>query len=310
MSNEQLVDVLKATIDTTAPGGIASPQDAEAFVDLTRDQTAVLSELRIETGIKTSLNLDTLHLAEPVTVAAVEATAPAEADVTTPARGRRQLVPKGVVAAFDVSFDFLRRNIRGEMVNEDLNALFAKRFGKDLVMLTMGGDTALGTGTRTNKLLRVTDGIIKRAAADAGVYKYTIPANPSYSTQVFPGMIALLPKDYRDDRSALRFFCSVDVYDAYANEIGSRPTTAGDAILVGSWQNGLTFNGIKVVPVFGMATNRVVLTLGENLAVGFGSEMTVGKDVNNRARMLQVTITADVDVNYVFGDAMVLGATA
>ena len=97
------------------------------------------------------------------------------------------------------------------------------------------------------------------------------------------------------------------MYDRYANEIGSRPTTAGDAVLVGSWQNGLMFNGVKLVAVFGQATKHVVLTLGENLVMGFGQEMTVGKDVDNRARLLKVTLTAEVDVNYAVGDALVLG---
>ena len=309
MSNEELVDVLKATIDTTTPGGLASPQDADAFVDLTREQTAVMQEIRIETGIRTTFNIDTLNLGEPVTMAATEGVSPAAVDVIAPTRDRRVLTPKEVVAAFDVSFSFLRRNIRGEQANDDLNKLFAKRFGKDLVMLLTGGDVALANTTRTNKLLRILDGLVKRATADAAVRQYAIPANPSYSTQVFPAMIALLPKDYRDDRNDLRFFVSADVYDRYANEIGSRPTTAGDAILVGSWEKGLSFNGIKLIPVFGQATSKIVLTSGDNLALGFGQEMTVGRDIDNRERLLKVTLTADVDVNYAVSDALVLAST-
>ncbi len=310
MTNEQLVDVLKATVDTSSPGGLASPQDAAAFIDLARDQTAVLSELRIETGIRTSFNLDSIALGEPVTVAGSEGVAPPAADVTAPTRTRKVLQPKQVVAAFDVSFSFLRKNIEGESVNDTLNALFAKRFGKDMVMLAMGGNTTLPNGTRTEKLLRITDGVIRLALADAAVHDYVIPANPSYTTQVFPAMVQALPKDYRDSREDLRFFVSADVYDAYADEIGSRPTTAGDAILVGSWERGLSFKGIKLIPVFGQPTNRIILTPRENIAIGFGNEMTVGRDIDNRARLLKVTIQADVDVNYAVGDALVLGATA
>ena len=270
MTNEELVEVLKATVDTTTGAGISSPQDAEDFVDLAREQTAILSEIRIETGIRTSLNIDTIALGEPVTIGATEGLAPGAADVTAPARERKVLQPKEVVAAFDVSFSFLRKNIRGEQVDDTLNKLFAKRFGKDLVLMGFMGDTALASDTRTNKTLRILDGFVKRAQGDASVHDFAIPASPSYSTQVFPGMIALLPKDYRDSREDLRFFVSADVYDAYAQEIGERPTTAGDAVLTGSWTGGLMYHGVKVLPVFGLATNRVLLTLRENLVVGFG----------------------------------------
>ena len=308
MTNEELVGVLKATIDTTGTAGLAAPQDAESFIDLSREQTSVLQEIRVETGIKTSYNLDSIALGEPVTVAGSEGIAPAAADVTAPVRTRKILQPKEVVAAFDVSFSFLRKNIQGERVNDTLNMLFAKRFGKDMVMLLMGGDTTKPADTRTNKLLRITDGVLKRALADGAVHAVVIPASPSYTTQVFPAMVTALPKDYRDDRSELRLFVSADVYDAYADEIGSRPTTAGDAILVGSWNQGLSYKGIKLIPVFGQDTNKVVLTPKDNLALGFGQEMTVGRDLDNRERLLKVTITADVDVNYAVSDAIVLGA--
>jgi hypothetical protein len=46
LSNEQLVQVLKAAITTSSTEGIASPQDADAFIDLSREQTSILQELR------------------------------------------------------------------------------------------------------------------------------------------------------------------------------------------------------------------------------------------------------------------------
>ena len=91
LSNEQLVDVLKAAITTASTEGISSPQDADSFVDMSREQTAILQELRVETGIKTSFNLDSLALAEQVMVAGTEITAPAAGDVVAPSRTRRRL---------------------------------------------------------------------------------------------------------------------------------------------------------------------------------------------------------------------------
>jgi hypothetical protein len=241
-------------------------------------------------------------------VAASEGTAPAAADVVAPTRTRRALTPVSALAAYDVTFDWLRQNIAGpERANEQLNELFAKRMGKDIVHLAFMGDTALDTSTRTNKLLRILDGFVKTLDADAAVREYTVPGSPSYVSQVFPGMLALLPKDYRDQRESLRFYVSADVVDAYADEIGARATAAGDSVLLGDWRGMLRFKGVKLVPVYGLATGKPILTLHDNLVVGFGQELEVGKDVDNRARALKFTLTVGVDAKHAEGDAVVIG---
>ena len=310
MSNEELMQILKAITVTSGTEGIASPEDAQEFIDLTTDQTDVLQHIRVETGIVKSRNVDSLFLAEPVSVDGTEATAPAAADVVDVSRRREVLTPTEKLAAFDVSFDFLRKNIRREKVNEDLNAIFSKRMGKDMVMALFMGDTAGATVTRTDKTLAMLDGFVKLALADADVHDYTIPASPSYSSTVFPAMVQALPKDYRDEREDLRFYCSADVVDTYADELGARATALGDAVLAGPWERKLRFKGIRIVPVYGLNTGRIILTLKDNLVVGFGQQITVGRDVYNRSRTVEVTITYEADNAIVEGDALVLGASA
>lgn len=308
MTNEQLLDLLKATIDTSGGQGIASAEDANEFIDLAIDQTPVLQTIRNERDIVNSRNLDSLFLAEPVTTADTEGVAPGAADVVAPAQTRRTLSPVTCVSAFDVSFDFLRRNIAGERVNDQLNALFAKRVGKDIVHLAFMGDTATSpVTTRTDKLLDILDGFVVQAVADANVHDYTIPGSPSYSTVVFPAMLAALPKDYRDQRSELGLFCSADVYDAYADELITRETILGDNVLAGPWGENLAFKGVALHAVYGMATNRIILTLRDNLVIGWGGEITIGRDIDNRAGLLKVTMRPRVDVKIVEGDALVLG---
>lgn len=308
LTNEELLEILKAQIDTSSSSGIAAPQDAEEFIDLSVKQSHILQNIHVETGIRTSYNLDSLRLADPVTIAATEGTAPGEEDVVAVARARKVLQPVEIIAAFDVTFSFLRKNIERERVNETLNQIFARRFGKDIVLFTFSGDTVLPPDTRMNKALRIRDGFIKQAEIDQATHRYIIPPNPVYNTTVFPQMLALLPKDYRDQREDLGFFCSAAVYDSYAREIGERATALGDMILAGPWGRNLSYMGVNLYPVYGMPDGRIILTLRENLVVGFGQEMTVGRDIDNRARLLKVTITADVDNTYIEGDALVLGA--
>lgn len=307
VTNEELLDILKAQIDTSASAGIASPQDAEAFVDLAIEQTAILREIRTETGIRTSFNLDALGLGEPVIVGAAEGAVPDPSDVIAVTRTRKVLQPKEIIAAFDVTFSFLRKNIEQNRVNERLNQIFAKRFGKDIVMMAFMGDSSNVGSTRTDKALKILDGFVTQALTDPGAHAYTIPASPVYNETVFPGMLGLLPKDYRDQREELGYFVSADVYDSYAKEIGSRATALGDMLLAGPWRENLSYLGIKLYPVFGLSTDTILLTLKENLVIGFGQELSIGRDVDNRARLLKVTMTADVDVKYIEGDAMVIG---
>ena len=318
MTNEELFEIIKAQIDTSVAAGIVSPQDAAEFIDLTREQTAILQEIRVETDIRKSLNLDTLTLGEPVVVAGVEGTEPDSADVVAAGRSRATLTPLEILVAFDVTYSWLRKAIThaARSITEEegrrraiqaLNDLFAKRFGKDIVMIAFNGDTALPADTRTNKALRVLDGFVKQAQADAGVHDYTIPVGPSYNSQVFPAMLQLLPKDYRDDRDELGFFVSANVYDVYAMEIGSRATALGDMLLAGPWQRNLSYLGITLYPVFGLGDGKILLTPKENLAVGFGQEMTQESERKPRARKVEVTITAEMDAKYALGDALVLG---
>jgi len=244
-----------------------------------------------------------------VIVSATEGAAPASQDVVAAGRTRKTLNPEEVIAAYDVTFSFLRKNIERSMVNRTLNEIFAKRFGKDLVLMAFNGDTSIGSpSSRLQKALAIIDGYVERAESDADVHDYAIPSSPSYSTGVFPGMLQSLPKDYRDQREMLCYFVSADVYDAYAEELGSRATALGDDVLAGPWNRRLTYMGIDLCPVYGLDTGKIILTPKMNLAVGFGQTLEVGRDIENRERLMKVTMTAQVDANYAVSDAVVLGS--
>lgn len=320
MTNEQLLQLikddqalgellLKAQISTSL-GGLVAPQQAREFIDMSVEQTAPLRRMRVVTGIVRSYELHDISLGEPVLRPAVEGTAPDASDVSAPTITQRVLQPRPVRADFDVTFDMIRQNIEGEGLNATLNRLFSKQFGKDIVYVAFNGDTAYDPTDTTpkGKATRALDGLLKQLGADADVHVYTIPSTPIYSGSngVFSSMIKLLPKDYRDDRSALAFFVSQNVLDAYEDEIADRQTTTADAVMFGS-ADVSRYKRIEIVPVYGLPDNKIILTVQRNLVVGFGRDMQVGMDVYNRKGVVEVTIRTDVDVSYIRGDAVVLG---
>lgn len=303
LTNEQFIDLLKANI-TTALGGQASAQDANEFIDLAVEQTQVLGKIRVETGIKTSMNLDSIELGEPAMVAGTEGTAPVSGDIVTPTINRKSLQPVEVLNAFNVSFSFLRQNIEGQRVNETLNRIFAKRFGKDTVLVAFNGDTDNAGTSRTDKALQCLDGYYKQFASDSNIHEYTV-ASTDYLKSVFPGMLEELPKDYKDDREMLGLFVSPDVAEAYGQQVGLRETVFGDQVMTTLVYP--RFRGIEIIPVYGNDDSQMILTPKKNLAIGYGLEMTIGRDIYYRTRLIEVTITAEFDAKYAVSDAIVYG---
>lgn len=310
MTQEELVEMINKAVITTATGGIQPPEAVDEFVSFAIDQTMLLQEVRTERGIVKSLEVNAIDLGEPVIIAATEATAPDDVDVTSPELPKVTLTPVESLAAFDVSYSFLRKNVRRENANEDINREYAKRIGKDMMLVGLNGDTSNVGSTRTDKALQILDGVITAANADANVNDFTIPADPVYkgSDGVFSGMLNMLDKDLKDQRDDLIFLVSTNVYDDYADELGELETQLGTEVLVtGEYQGGLKNKGVKVMPVYGMPDDVVILTLKQNIVFGFGEEMEVLQQNQHRSRVLEVTITFEFDVKYILGGAIVLG---
>lgn len=310
LSNEELDALVKKSL-TTSTGGLLSPEQTQEFLDLVVDQTPVLQQMRVETGIVNRLQIDGIEFGEPMIIAGQEGVAPAGGDVVAPSIPRLDLNPVEVVAAVDISYDWLRKNIRRESAEQDVNKAIAKRFGMDLINLVFNGDTTLANDTRQNKALRIRDGILKKAAADVNVHDDVIASTPKWGGKdgELSQQLAKIPKQYRDDRAALMHVVSVDTLDAFEDEVAERQTVAADGVLFGN--NAVTqHKRVKLVAPFGFPNNTVLTTLMRNLVIGFGRQMQFYRQEQHRARKLELTIVADIDFGYVFGGAVVLGKQA
>lgn len=304
LTNDEIVALIQKATISTALGGQQSAQDVDRFISMSIDLSAVLKSIRTETGIVTSRNLHDISLGEPCMVAATEATAPGADDMTTPTLGVNALTPVEVLSAYDVSFDFLRKNVEGQSVNQTLNREFAIRWAKDSVLVAFNGDTTLPATTRTNKCRRIFNGFVKLAENNATVHDVQV-AGTDYVGTIFPNLLAAMPQEYKEDRAALGLYVSADVAEAYAQQIGARITAFGDQVLTNIVYP--PFRGIALYPVFGMADTDMILSPRQNLVVGWGNQMTVGTDINYRVRMIYYTIIGAMDAKIVRGDALVLG---
>lgn len=312
LSNKELLELLQKAAILSSEAGQLPDQDAGEFIDLSIDMTEILQVIRTETEIATKFQLDSIALGEPVLQGLDEAavTANGFTDTTKPTMIRKSLVPTEMIAAFDVSYSTLRKNIERDRLNQTLNNLFAKRVGKDVVMAAFMGDTTIVGTSRTDKALKEFDGFVKQAEDSANVHDVVIPGSPTYSGTggVLANMVDALPDDYAQDPDDLGFFCSWSVIRAYLREIGVRPTAIGDRALTDGAK--FPFEGIRLYPVYKMATGRILLTPTENLAAGFGFSLSLETQRQPRKQLMEVTMTLSVDAKIAVDDAVVLGSTA
>lgn len=310
-TNEEIAQLIEKATITQATGGLLSAQQTEEFMNLMVDQTPIMRQMRVETGIAKSMTIDGLEFGESVIVGGTEGEAPDSADVVAPSMPRLTLTPTELVAAVDISYSWLRSNISRENAEEDVNNALGKRIGMDLLDIIFNGDTSIVGTTRRDKALKTIDGILKKANADSNVHDDTIAATPTWggSGGELSAQLRLLPKEYRDDRASLAHLLSVDTLDEFEDEVADRQTVAGDNVLFGD-QAVSRHKRVQLLAPYRFPNDTVLTTVRRNIAIGFGREMQFYKENNHRARKLEITVVIDMDCGYVFGDAVVLGQPA
>lgn len=305
MDPKELLALIAKSQIAVATGGQLTVEQANKFIDLVISLSSFLGKIQSPKMTSSTYQLNTIGLASRILRGATEgqdltgSTTPTVAPTITPV----QLSTKEVIIPFDVTFSFLEENIEGGNAEQMLNNLFAKAFMNDVLDLAINGDTTSADGT-----LKILDGWLKKAAADASVHTYAIPATPTYKS-VFQAMLKLLPLKWKSNPADLCFMVAPDVETQFRDELGSRNTVLGDKYITEFAPS--FYQGIAVVPIAAMpgaSTPKIMLTKYDNLAVGFGRNMRVGRQVQERKRIIEYTITAKTDAKYVVGDMIVLGA--
>lgn len=311
LTNEEINALVAKAAILTSTGGQLSAQQASDFVNLMTDQTPVLQEMQVISDIETSYTVDGLEFGSPVIRKPAETTTSDGGDPRDPDMPRLTLQPVKFQADVDISYDFIRKNVSRENAEEEINAAIAKRIGMDVVNLVFNGDTTLADDTAQNKALRIIDGFIKQVKADADVNDFVVAASPTYvgAGSEFGKALAAIPKEYRDNRMALRHFASIDTLDAYEDEIADRPTGAADAVLFGS-DAVQQHKRVKIVTPFGFPNNTHLSTVGSNLVVGFGRNMKMYRQEQHRKQKIELTIVGDIDCGFVIDKAIAFGEQA
>lgn len=278
------------------------PEAASRFIDLTVDQSTILKKITIEKNIASERFLDTIGVGSRMIMKAGEPAVVSSGDIKKPTLSRRSLVPVDCILPYDISFKWLDENIERQNAEETINRSFAAQFSNDLVDLLINGDKAAAAGA-DQKFLQITDGLKVKLAADSRAHFSNRGESVDWKGIVFPAMLKALPSKYKTDPSKLMFLTSFDLADEYISSLAERGTPLGDIYLTEG--RNACYKGVPVQPVPSMPYGMVILANPRNLAIGFGSNIKVYRQLKPRELNIEYTITARVDFNYADSNGIV-----
>lgn len=303
MDENQMMSLLsKSGITTENTGGLLGAEQSNKFVQGTIAQSNFLQEIRVETGIGLSRDLDNIGVGTRLLHHPTESVAPGDDKLKAVNTSRRSLLPKEVMLPYNVSLKYLEENIERAQAESTINTLFATQFSNDLVDLIFNGNSMVSPIDADYNFIKIMDGIFGRLAVDPSKLVYTLNGSSDWKGEVFQGMLNLLPAKYRANLSQLTFLVPYSVEDEYKEQLASRNTALGDAYA--TEKVSAMYKGIKVEGV--PYNTKPILTNKKNLVLGFGRDISVYKMLQPRSRNIEYTITAKIDFNYIQSDAIVI----
>ena len=300
--NNELIEQIQKSGLLTSDGGIMPPEAANKFIDLTVDQSNILKKISIEKNIAAERFLDTIGVGNRMIMKAGEPAVTSPGDIKKPALTRRSLVPVDCILPYDISFKWLDENIERNSAEQTVNRAFAAQFSNDLVDLMINGDKAAGPGA-DQKFLQIADGLKVKLTNDSNSHFTDRNDSTDWKNQVFPALLKALPPKYKTDPSRLLFLTGFDVADEYITSLAERGTALGDLYLTEG--RAASYKGVPVQPVPSMPYGMVILVNPLNIAIGFGSNIKVYRQLKPRELNIEYTITARVDFNYADSNGIV-----
>jgi len=236
-------EMIQKTIETSdfLNSGLLNPEQQDRFIVLVKKFSTLLPMVRFVRMPQPKMDIDKLHVGEPVTESADENTD--TGNLSKPKFNKVELVAKKVRSAWNISTETLQGNIEQDNFETTVMTAMTARIATDLEMLGIQGDitTFAGDPTPTGRLLRRLDGWgVQTEAAhvlDVG--------GASIVKGIFAEMKRMMPKQYRND-PGLRWIISDTIANDWLDNIADRETDVGDRALVG---NAIAPYGIPMVQV-------------------------------------------------------------
>lgn len=298
--------ILKAisTSDFSANAGRMNPTQANKFIDYMVDNSVLLKKCTFVRMGADRFDLDYIAVGSRIMRKATEAEAPT--DLAGVTHTRRQLLVTEIILPFDISFSYLEDNIEGDNIKDGLMKLFAQQYANDLEDLAING-----VGSGVDPFLSIEAGWLTLAkdANHTGVHVYdtgAITADTSLIDTIFPGMVKAMPEQWKRNPANLALFVSPAREEQYRIELTERATNLGDSYLTGA--QSPTYLGYPILPVSYLDSNQFMFCNPKLLAMGIHARhLRVGQQIQERKRVIEVTITSRIDFEIIHDNQLVIG---
>lgn len=206
MSNETLEKVIRTTEVGNGGGGLLNAEQSNRFLDYIWDATVLGKQVRKIRMNADTIDIDKVAIGSRIVRGATEAVDTGENAQAT--FTKISLTTKKLRLDWELSTESLEDNIEGENLDDHLARLMATQFGNDLEDLAINGNT-----NSSDPLLSQYNGYSELLR---GSGSHVIDANDGvFDRGVINAAIAALPRKYRQQTNALKFFASSGAIQSY-----------------------------------------------------------------------------------------------
>jgi len=286
MDAQKFKDLVQET--TFENGGLLSPEQGNAFIDLVVENNVVLQECTIMKMTRVEEEIHYLDMASRQLRKHEKNTRGTSGKVTSSGRTVKVTETKlwlelDVHAVRHALVGSDGKDLKGRVMKK-ITDMASKSVTKDIEALGVIGEIDGDSGHTDYDFFKIADGWLNIvqdeghfATLDSIVPKIAdlskanlqafVPGDLVLKNTVFPALLSALPVRWRRDKKVLRIYCSVEVAQLYAYEIGQHPSATGLEYILG--EKELYFQGIKLQPLVDMPDNSLILTPKGNLVAGF-----------------------------------------
>lgn len=285
-----------ALADLTANGGILSPEQSNAFIDLILEQPTILKQVRQVRMNAPERKINKIGFASRILRAAVQTGGAKDdgdndryvraADRAKPTTSQITLNTKEVIAEIRIPYEALEDNIEGQSFESHVMRLIAERAAIDLEELVLAGDTSSG-----DAYLALMDGYLKRMSSNI-----VNNASAGISPTLFMNGLLAMPQRYHRNLNSMKHFVSVANGLKYRDKVAQRATGYGDSMLTGTqpiYAYGVQVETAPMLAAVGSG-NQGILTFPQNLLFGIQRDISVETDKDIRSREYIIVLTCRV----------------
>lgn len=285
-----------ALADLTVGGGLLSPQENETFIRRMEDSPTILNKIRTYPMTGPTARINSIGFGDFITY-------PSNWDPTlndanhdgrrfkAPYRSKPitkfiELKTKPVKAVVYIPYEVLEDNIERGALQQTLITLITNKFSANMEALitrgVLGGSSPIPLLNYMNGIYALaTDHVVNAAGADL-------------SDSMFSAALRALPKQYRTDLNALRFFTGQDVQIDLREARSARVGSLGDAFLTDN--PDIRAMGVIVEGHSQNPETEMLLTPPKNIIFGIQRNIRIETDRDIEEEQVKIVVTARVGV--------------